>query len=320
MIRIGPVSIALLGALAVSVCLALLLPSAARAECLYFDVTSNWKLYQSNGSQVFFDLQQTDGSFQGVATFDIPGVESDHHGSANGVISGDSVKFTIRWDDGAVGDYTGTVKGLTDSNDRLGVARGISLEGSTVDETNGASRATWHAHLDYRCLKDDGIYPKVSLNFGLPPPTVALGRTAAPAGTPPSAPMTICERARDARARNSPEAAALEARCSPPVALGRAPADSNTPPGPPMTICERARDARDRDSPLAATLEAQCARASFSASALPNGTSAALRAGPSTGAPGGQSATCALAASARAKNSPSAASLEAQCRALGGQP
>ena len=76
------------GALAVSACFAVLLPSAARAECLYFDVTSNWKLYQSNGSQVFFDLQQTDGSFQGVATFDTPGVERDHHGSADG---------TCRW-------------------------------------------------------------------------------------------------------------------------------------------------------------------------------------------------------------------------------
>ena len=318
MIRIGSASIALLGALVFVACPALLLASAARAECMYFDVTSNWKLYQSNGPQVFFALQQTDGNFQGAATFDIPGVERDHHGSANGVISGDSVKFTIRWDDGAVGEYTGAVKGLTDSNDRHGIARGIDLEGSTADQTNGASRATWHAHLDYRCLKDDGIYPHTSLNYGLTP-TVALGRTAAPAGAPASPPMSICKRAAEARARNSPVAASLEARCSPPVALGRVTAPPDTPPGPPMTICERAADARDRDSPLAASLEAQCARASFSESALPNGTAAALKAGLSTSAPSGQSATCALAASARAKNSPSAASLEAQCRALGGK-
>ena len=213
MIRIGPTTIALLGALAFVTCPALLLPSAARANCLYFDVTSNWKLYQSNGSQVFFTLQQTDGNFQGAAIFDTPGVGRGHHGSANGVISGDSVKFTIRWDDGAVGEYTGAIAEFTDSNDRLGTARGIELKGSTADQTNGASRATWRAHLDYRCLKDDGVVPHTSLNFGLTP-TVALGRTAAPAGAPARPPMSICKRAAEARARNSPGAADLEARCA----------------------------------------------------------------------------------------------------------
>ena len=64
MIRIGSASIALLGALVFVACPVLLLPSAARGECMYFDVTSNWKLYQSNGPQVFFALQQTDGNFQ----------------------------------------------------------------------------------------------------------------------------------------------------------------------------------------------------------------------------------------------------------------
>jgi hypothetical protein len=213
MIRIGPASIGLLGALAFVACPALLLPSAARAECLYFDVTSGWKLYQSNGSEVFFALQQTDGNFQGAATFDTPGGHSSGHGSANGVISGDSVRFTIRWDGGAVGEYTGAVKRGTPSDDRHGIAQGIDLEGSTADQANGASRATWRAHLDYRCLTDDGIYPPTSLNYGLTP-TVALGRTAAPAGAPAGPPMSMCKRAAEARARNSPGAADLEARCA----------------------------------------------------------------------------------------------------------
>ncbi|MFL6230288.1 MAG: hypothetical protein ACJ741_16060, partial [Pyrinomonadaceae bacterium] len=69
-----------------------------------------------------------------------------------------------------------------------------------------------------------------------------------------------CQRARDARARNSPAAPSLEAQCraassKPPVVLGRvqgAPADSS------RSICEAARDARTRNSPSAPSLEAQC--------------------------------------------------------------
>jgi len=170
MIRIGPPAVAALGALVFVACPALLVPSAAHANCLYFDVIPGWVLHQSNGAEVRFQLRQTEGEFQGPVTFDIPGVTSDHHGSAEGVISGESMRFTIRWDDGAVGDYTGAIKYYTDSDDRHGIPRGIELEGTTVDKTNGASQATWHAHLAYRCLNDDGINPHTSLNFGLPAP------------------------------------------------------------------------------------------------------------------------------------------------------
>jgi hypothetical protein len=214
MIRIGPAAIAALGALVFVACPALLLPSAARANCLYFDVGPDWALHQSNGARVIFQLRQTEGEFQGPVTFDIPGVTSDHHGSADGVISGESIRFTIRWDDGAVGDYTGAIKDYIDSDDRHGLPRRIELEGTTVDKTNGASQATWHALLTYRCLNDDGITPHTSLNFGLPAPTVVLGRTPAPAGAPVRPPMSMCKRAAEARARNSPGAADLEARCA----------------------------------------------------------------------------------------------------------
>ncbi|MFL6229128.1 MAG: hypothetical protein ACJ741_10145 [Pyrinomonadaceae bacterium] len=91
------------------------------------------------------------------------------------------------------------------------------------------------------------------------PPPIALGRVQST--TPQGPPMSICERAQDARARNSPAAPSLEAQCRaardklPPVALGRV---QGTQPGTSMSICERAQDARARNSPAAPNLEAQC--------------------------------------------------------------
>ena len=196
--------------------------------------------------------------------------------------------------------------------------------GTTADRNHPGSPATWYnTGQELKCLKyseDNTTWG----SWGPPPPPVTLGRVEP--STPPGPAMTICERARDARARNSPVAAELEARCNPPVALGRTTDDSDTASGPPMTICERARDARARNSPVAADLEAQCSRAAFSNSAPPTGSARALRTVPLTGSTSSTSSTsqkdsvCALAASARARNAPSAASLEAQCRALSGKP
>ena len=92
-----------------------------------------------------------------------------------------------------------------------------------------------------------------------PPGPVALGRVQSTTQQGP--PMSICDRARDARARNSPAAPSLEAQCraltkKPPVALGRV--QSTTPQGPSMSICERAQDARARNSPATPSLDAQC--------------------------------------------------------------
>jgi len=91
-----------------------------------------------------------------------------------------------------------------------------------------------------------------------PPGPIALGRVQST--TPQGPPMSICDRARDARARNSPAAPSLEAQCraataKPPVALGRV---QSTSKGPSMSICERAQDARSRNSPATPSLDAQC--------------------------------------------------------------
>jgi len=94
----------------------------------------------------------------------------------------------------------------------------------------------------------------------------ATGRTKAPGDDMGGTPRSICELAREARARNSPAAPGLEAQCraagaageKPPVkAVGRV---NGAPPADiaPQSICELARQARARNSPAAPGLEAQC--------------------------------------------------------------
>ena len=72
--------------------------------------------------------------------------------------------------------------------------------------------------------------------------------------------MSICDRARDARARQFPAAPTLEAQCrasnQPVKSIGRIQGPQTDAPR--MSICERARDARARQSPAAPLLEAQC--------------------------------------------------------------
>ncbi|HXO39141.1 MAG TPA: hypothetical protein VN872_10910 [Candidatus Acidoferrum sp.] len=81
--------------------------------------------------------------------------------------------------------------------------------------------------------------------------------------TTPAVAMSICDRAKDARARNSPAAAALEAQCNapaqltgPPKVLGRT--GTPNPNAGSVPICDQAQDARARNSPVAPQLEARC--------------------------------------------------------------
>jgi len=99
--------------------------------------------------------------------------------------------------------------------------------------------------------------PRLTRN---PHPPVALGRVQ-PSGTATGAPVSICDAARSARARNSPSAPALEARCkaqTPPVALGRIQTTTTSSDAPPVTICDAAASARNRNSPAAPALAERC--------------------------------------------------------------
>jgi len=99
-----------------------------------------------------------------------------------------------------------------------------------------------------------------------PEPVKAVGRTRTE--TAPGPPRAICDLAREARARNSPAAAGLEAQCRaagaageiPPVkAVGRVSSPKDVPSDtPPRPICDLAREARERNSPAATGLEEKC--------------------------------------------------------------
>jgi hypothetical protein len=111
----------------------------------------------------------------------------------------------------------------------------------------------------------------VALICGPPPVSaVHLGRVQP---VNPDAPrQTLCEAAASARARNSPVAPSLEARCQaskgPPVHLGRV-VNPNAGAAPPTSICDAARSSRARNSPAAPALERQCIASGGSLAPLP---------------------------------------------------
>ncbi len=109
--------------------------------------------------------------------------------------------------------------------------------------------------------------PKLSQQ-GDPVKAIGRSRTGTPTG-PTASPISICESARRARARNSPAAPGLEAQCRAAGAAGETPAvkaigrvkvpgATGAPTGPARSICDVAREARARNSPAAPGLEAQC--------------------------------------------------------------
>lgn len=111
----------------------------------------------------------------------------------------------------------------------------------------------------------------VGLICGSPPPlrhlqaktpVGSIGRRGAGGGTPGPA-MSLCERAKDARARHSPVAATLEAQCAAHPegisSIGKVDAGPAVPRDPAIhTICDAARDALSRQSPAAPNLVRQC--------------------------------------------------------------
>jgi hypothetical protein len=102
-----------------------------------------------------------------------------------------------------------------------------------------------------------------------PTPAKTLGRVnKGPTQSGP--PLSICDTARDARARNSPAAPNLEAQCQalPAKTLGRL-NPTAAAPAPSHSICDAARDALSRNSPAAPNLVSQCRNAGGLASASP---------------------------------------------------
>jgi hypothetical protein len=143
------------------------------------------------GAWVELKLTQTGSSFSGTADYEPPrGVQRFKiNGHVEGTLSGNDVKFTAAWDDNKTGVYYGSI----DSNGRVA--------GYTYEQDNHAESADWS--MLNRAVCDTNYHAE---RTGL-----RLGR-AAPRD--PNAPVpSICDASRSARARNSPAAPGLEARC-----------------------------------------------------------------------------------------------------------
>ncbi|MFJ8212510.1 hypothetical protein [Streptomyces sp. NPDC096033] len=100
--------------------------AAGSARAAFFNASGVWDLYQTNAT-VRVDLRQDgDGRLFGtVSSGNTVGTLRDGH------VDGNHIEFTVGWNHGPVGRYTG---------DRGGDGR---LSGSTVDLTNPSSQATW---------------------------------------------------------------------------------------------------------------------------------------------------------------------------------
>ncbi len=197
MIRIGPVSIALLGGIVFSSFFAVLSAPAAQAACEQWDVGGQWELLQTNGFTVVFDLQQTGTQIQGQAA-GLVGYKMRNQASVDGTIKGNSFDLNVYWRGGAIGVYKGEVG-----------PQG-RIEGSTYDKMDPSSIANWRSESTVKCLPiatGTTSAPLVSEE-----PYQALGRVKK-SGTVPVAPLSICESARNARVRNSPAAPGLERQC-----------------------------------------------------------------------------------------------------------
>lgn len=108
----------------------------------------------------------------------------------------------------------------------------------------------------------------------------------------------------------------------PPIALGKVHPSRQTKSDAPRPICDVAREARANNSPAASSLEAQCAAAKEKPGMALGRVKPGVALGKvrATPAPDTPRPICDVAREARARNSPAAPNLEAQCRAAAAKP
>lgn len=199
--RIGP---ALLGGIVLGLFALSATPSAAQTACLRWNLGDHFSLAQSNSNDVVFYLQRT-GIVQLTGKATSWHIGFVREAEAEGKISGDDFDVTVYWDNQTVGRYTG----------QIGAAG--RMEGTTYNKAKPESRASWFSRERFTCLARAGT----SQGRGFPsplgkrPPPIELGRVKSMPGTKPSAPpLSLCDAARSARARNSPAAPGLERQCT----------------------------------------------------------------------------------------------------------
>lgn len=110
--------------------------------CTAYQFNGDFVLDQSNGAHV--DFNSTGPVASGIAF--VRG-SSEMVGDVRGGIQGRNVDFTIQWDEGPRGHYTGTV-----GEDGL-------VFGRTVDMNNLESRATWRSTSPLQCITPPAAPP-----------------------------------------------------------------------------------------------------------------------------------------------------------------
>ena len=195
-------------AVLLSAALGLLAAHAARgAECLRWDASGNWSAIQDNDTRADFTVTQLDTLIEGNATFTNVWTRN---GNFDGTLIGSDLKFTVYWNThnsgvNEIGEYAGTISPTG------------RVTGTTFDKYHPQTQVVWYSSRQMTCKSWLGEGPGPA---GLPAspgaaakPAVALGRVQPRPGPGNSPPMSICDRARAARARGSPSAPALEQQC-----------------------------------------------------------------------------------------------------------
>ena len=197
----------------------LLGPSEAKAACSQWDMPAQMFIQQSNNTRVGLKFSPVEAGFIGEAQYtslnlseDDPGLNTwQVSGVLEGAVEGSNVHFTIHWSrdlalhvDNTTGVYTGTIG-----------PQG-RLTGTSQDAVHPESTATWWGSEVLTChvaaAPAPPARPPVALGRVKPVvPPVALGRVQV---LPGAAPVSICDAARSARARNSPAAPGLERQCA----------------------------------------------------------------------------------------------------------
>jgi hypothetical protein len=143
------------------VCCALLLPVAAQAECLQWDMSGRWEIVQGNGYNATFDLTQSGNELHGTGRY-----SEARSRSIDGSVGENGFDFTVHWSNGAIGYYAG---GFSSDG---GIA---SQSAYTYDKAHPGHRVYWDAPgRQAKCVKSAEATPA-------PPP-------AAPPPPPPAAP------------------------------------------------------------------------------------------------------------------------------------
>lgn len=150
-----------------------LLASAAQAQCLQWNIAGSWQLAQANGPAPRLELQQDGDQVRGRAVYlqtAERGADYDNAGSVDGTVVGDELHLTIYWEQASVGVYNGKI------------APDGAVQGGTYDKRNPDAYALWSSDHKAVCTHH-------AVGVGADGrPAMALGRVK------PTAPATQCPR------------------------------------------------------------------------------------------------------------------------------